>query len=108
LDNAVKYSPSTSTIELRADGRLDSPGGNHGVITISIRNSGSVIPDREQPHIFERFYRGSEGRRISGSGMGLAIVKQIAEAHGGSISVSSRREIGTEFTLSLPRGGTAS
>src|SRR5204863_9938267 len=48
LDNAVKYSPSTSTIELRADGRLDSPGGNHGVITISIRNSGSVIPDREQ------------------------------------------------------------
>jgi two-component system sensor histidine kinase KdpD len=98
LDNAVKYSASGSTIEVRA-------GGN-GTVDIGVRTSGPAIPEHEQEKIFERFYRGDQARRVPGTGMGLAIVRQIAQAHGGALSVSSTDSSGTEFTLSLP-GGTA-
>jgi K+-sensing histidine kinase KdpD len=96
LDNAVKYSPPNSIIELSA--------ATNGTVTISVRNTGSVIPEPDRMRIFERFYRGSEGRRVAGSGMGLAIVRQIAEAHGGHVTVASTEADGTEFTLRLPRG----
>ena len=55
--------------------------------------------------LFERFYRGSEARQVPGTGMGLAIVRQIAEAHGGTLSVASAAAAGTEFRMSLPREG---
>ena len=74
-------------------------------IDIAIRNSGPAIPEREQARLFERFYRGSEARQVPGTGMGLAIVKQIAEAHGGTLSVSSAAGTGTEFRMSFPRQG---
>jgi two-component system, OmpR family, sensor histidine kinase KdpD len=97
LDNALKYSPSTSTIEVTAT--------RNGSVDISVRNSGSLIPEREQRRIFERFYRGGQAGHIPGTGMGLAIVQQIAQAHGGTLTVSSAPETGTTFTLSLPLGG---
>jgi two-component system, OmpR family, sensor histidine kinase KdpD len=100
LDNALKYSPPTSTIEIQATG--------NGEVEIAVRNSGSTIQEPEQPRIFERFYRGAQARHIPGTGMGLAIVQQIAHAHGGSLSVSSTPQAGTTFCLSLPRGGTPS
>ena len=99
LDNAVKYSPPTSTIEISA--------GGDGVIELAVRNSGASIPEREQTRIFERFYRGVQARHVPGTGMGLAIVQQIARAHGGSLRVVSRPEDGTTFTLSFPRAGAA-
>ena len=95
LDNAVKYSPPTSVIEVAA-------GGN-GAIEISVRNSGPAIPEREQTRIFERFYRGAQARHVPGTGMGLAIVQQIMRAHSGHLRVTSTPELGTIFTLSLPR-----
>ena len=85
LDNAVKYSPQTSAIEIRA------ASGDAGTIDISVRNSGPPIPEGERGRLFDRFYRGSQARRVPGTGMGLAIVRQIAEAHRGGLSVSSRR-----------------
>jgi two-component system, OmpR family, sensor histidine kinase KdpD len=96
LDNAVKYSPSGSAIGVRADG--------NGTVTIAVRNSGPTIPEQEQRLIFERFYRGDQARRLPGTGMGLAIVRQIAQAHGGALTVSSTASSETEFTLSLPSG----
>jgi two-component system sensor histidine kinase KdpD len=96
LDNAVKYSPSTSTIEIAAIG--------NGAVDIAVRNTGPAIPEREQARILERFYRGTQARHVPGTGIGLAIVQQIVRAHGGSLSVSSTVEAGTSFTLSLPRG----
>jgi two-component system sensor histidine kinase KdpD len=96
LDNAVKYSTPTSTIEIAATG--------NGAVEIAVRNSGSAIPEREQVRIFERFYRGAQAGHIAGTGMGLAIVRQIAQAHGGALNVSSVPVVGTKFTLSLPRG----
>jgi two-component system, OmpR family, sensor histidine kinase KdpD len=97
LDNAVKYSPPTSTIEIGATG--------NGSVEISVRNAGPAIPEREQARIFERFYRGAQAGHIAGTGMGLAIVQQIAHAHGGALTVSSTSDAGTEFKLSLPCGG---
>ncbi len=100
LDNALKYSPPTSTIEVGAVA--------NGSVEIAVRNSGSAISEREQPRIVERFYRGVEARQIPGTGMGLAIVEQIARAHGGTLASSSSPEAGTTFTISLPRRGPAS
>jgi two-component system sensor histidine kinase KdpD len=100
LDNAVKYSPSNTPIEIRATG--------NGAVEIAVHNSGSPIAEREQARIFERFYRGAQARQIPGTGMGLAIVQQIARAHGGSLAVASSADAGTTFTLSLPREGVAS
>jgi len=97
LDNAVKYSPATSAIEIAAKAGT--------TIDLSVRNSGPPIPGREQARLFERFYRGSEARQVPGTGIGLAIVKQIAEAHGGTLSVTSAAGVGTEFRMSFPREG---
>ena len=97
LDNAVKYSPATSAIEITA------AGGDF--VDISVRNSGPPIPEHEQARLFERFYRGTEAHGVPGTGIGLAIVRQIAEAHGGTLSVASAAGAGTVFTLSLPREG---
>ena len=100
LDNALKYSPPTSTIEIQARG--------NGAVEVIIRNSGSTIPEREQARVVERFYRGAQARHIPGTGMGLAIVQQIARAHGGTLTISSSPDAGTAATLSLPRGGPTS
>jgi signal transduction histidine kinase len=70
-----------------------------------VKNSGPAIPEREQSRIFERFYRGARARQVAGTGMGLAIVQQIARAHNGALTVSSSPETGTAFTIALPRGG---
>jgi two-component system sensor histidine kinase KdpD len=99
LDNALKYSPPTSTIEIRAQG--------NGAVEVVVHNSGSTISEREQARVVERFYRGAQARHIPGTGMGLAIVQQIARAHGGTLTISSSPDAGTAFTLSLPREGRA-
>lgn len=93
LDNALKYSPPTSTIEIEAFG--PSP------IEMVVRNSGPAIPEHEQSRIFERFFRGAQARHVPGTGIGLAIVRQIAQAHGGTLTVSSGADT-TEFRLVLP------
>ncbi len=100
LDNALKYSSPSSTIEIRAQG--------NGEVQILIRNSDSTIPEREQARVVERFYRGAQARHVPGTGMGLAIVQQIARAHGGTLTVSSSPDAGTAIALSIPRRGPAS
>jgi len=96
LDNALKYSPPSSTIEIEAH--------TNDAVEITVRNSGSTIPESERPRIVERFFRGARARNIPGTGMGLTIVKQIAQAHGGTLAIGSAAETGTAFTLALPRG----
>jgi two-component system sensor histidine kinase KdpD len=96
LDNALKYSAPSSTIEIQAE--------SNGSVEITVRNSGSTIPESERLRVIERFYRGTRSRNIPGTGLGLAIVQQIAQAHGGTLSLSSAPDTGTAFTLSLPRG----
>ncbi|HEX2175608.1 MAG TPA: HAMP domain-containing sensor histidine kinase [Nocardioidaceae bacterium] len=91
LDNAVKWSPPGGVVTVRlVNGVLD------------VADQGRGISGQDLPHIFERFYRASEARRLPGSGLGLAIVRQAAERHGGSIDAGRTPEGGAIFRLTLP------
>ncbi|HEU5048489.1 MAG TPA: ATP-binding protein [Rickettsiales bacterium] len=81
-----------------------SKNDNQAVLTV--RDTGSGIPESELPHIFERFYRveGTEGRTYEGSGIGLSLVKELVKLHGGDISVQSEFGKGSEFTVCIPLG----
>ncbi|MNP06318.1 Alkaline phosphatase synthesis sensor protein PhoR [compost metagenome] len=96
LNNAYKYT-SEGSIHVRIFETADH-------ITVSLSDTGTGIESDELPHIFERFYRGdkSRNRKTGGAGIGLAIVKAIVEAHGGSIDVESKINQGTRFTLHFP------
>ncbi|MFT4532357.1 MAG: two-component system sensor histidine kinase CiaH [Candidatus Saccharimonadales bacterium] len=98
LDNAVKYSPEKSEIKVRTETSKKS-------IAILISDKGIGIRASELPHIFERFYRADSSRTQSsehGYGIGLSIAKSVAEAHGGTIEVSSAQKKGTTFIFTLP------
>jgi signal transduction histidine kinase len=97
LDNAVKYSRDARDIDvsLRRDGDF---------IVISVRDHGIGIPRGEQRKIFDRFHRVSTGlvHDVKGSGLGLAIVRHIVEAHHGRVTVESRPDEGSTFSIHLP------
>jgi signal transduction histidine kinase len=97
IDNAVKYSADQKALRIEAvvvNGRLG----------IAVVDRGLGIPREEQGRIFEKFYRvgrsETQGRR--GSGMGLALVRHVAEAHGGEVTVESQPGEGSRFTLWIP------
>ena len=94
VDNALKYSSPGTVIEL--DATMAS------TVDLVVRNIGPAIPEHERDRIFERFVRGAQASRLPGSGMGLAIVRRIAQAHGGDVTAASSGGV-TEFRLSLPR-----
>ncbi len=97
--NALDYSPRDTPVDvvLRDEG---------DTVRVEVHNAGAPIPEEQLPHIFEPFRRAEEGeaRVPTGLGLGLYIVQQIAEAHGGSVEVRSREGEGTTFIVSLPRG----
>ena len=97
LDNAASYTPQGGRIELKLS-RTDH------VARTEVHDTGRGIPADEAPHIFERFYRGeaARGSGRDGAGLGLSIVKYIAEAHGGTVSVKSEPGLGATFTVDLP------
>ena len=95
LDNAIKYSPAGDEVEVRAyaeDGR----------IRVDVRDNGPGIAREDQRLIFEKFGRVMTGHTRPGTGLGLFIARSIAEAHGGTLDVSSAPERGATFTLDLP------
>jgi signal transduction histidine kinase len=100
LDNAVKYSPECHTVWVdvaNAEKRL----------MVRVRDHGLGIPIGEQEEIFRKFTRGAASKLggIRGTGIGLAIARQIVEAHGGEISVVSVPGQGSSFTVLLPLDG---
>lgn len=99
LDNAVKYSPARSVVEVR--GRQDGAW-----VEVSVRDSGIGIPEADLEHIFERFYRveGARARHMGGTGLGLAIVRHVVESHRGEVRVESHEGQGSTFVLRLPAG----
>ena len=95
LSNAVRHVDEGGSIELGITGGTQS-------VLFSVRNSGDPIPREELPKVFERLYRGEYARASAGSGLGLTIVDRIATLHGGSASISSSSELGTEVTITIP------
>ena len=107
LDNAVKYSPEDSEIEVRAVVVDDRDVDPAGTIRLTVADEGVGVPRRDLDRIFERFYRvdRARSRRTGGTGRGLAIVRHVVSNHGGEVRVESTEGVGSEFTLVLPRHG---
>jgi two-component system sensor histidine kinase MprB len=91
LDNAAKWSPEGGVVTVALE---------HG--TLSVADEGPGIAPEDLPHVFERFYRSAESRGMPGSGLGLSIVRSIAERHGGVVEAGNRPGGGAVFWLSLP------
>jgi signal transduction histidine kinase len=103
LDNALRHTNSDGLIEVTW--RTD---GSRAMFTVA--DSGTGIPERDLPHLFEAFYRGegSRNRRTGGAGLGLTIAKRVMQAHGGDLTAANRKTGGAAFTGWLPRSvGTA-
>ncbi len=91
VDNAVKWSPDGGTVTVALhDGRL------------TVDDEGTGIDPEDRPHVFDRFYRSTDARAMPGSGLGLSIVKQVAERHGGSVEASPSPGGGARLVLELP------
>ncbi len=100
ISNAIKYSPSGAKINITA-------GGENNYLCIKVSDTGYGIPEDEIDHIFDRFYRVKDDntRFITGTGMGLAIVRSIVKAHNGMVRVESKPGQGTTFEISIPIAG---
>lgn len=104
--NACKFSPVGGRIVVRA-GRVEDEQGVW--LEVAVCDNGIGIDEKDMPHIFEQFYRAEPSRSKStgGSGIGLAIVKQLTEAHGGQVAVQSQIGKGSQFFVRLPLGNIA-
>jgi signal transduction histidine kinase len=98
LDNAVKYSGESPWIRVTI---AEEPR----VVRVSVQDRGIGVPPEEQKKVFDKFYRvgSSLVHDVKGSGLGLSIVKHIAQAHGGDVELASAAGEGSTFTLVLPR-----
>jgi signal transduction histidine kinase len=98
LENACKYSDSGTPIVVRV-------WGEPGVVALAVEDRGCGIPAEDVPHVFEPFYRAELARRLghAGAGLGLAVVRRIAAAHHGTITVESEPGQGSRFVLRLCR-----
>ena len=95
IDNGAKFSPQNEVnVKLKFDLKQ---------LQIIVHNEGSAIAVQELEQIFEPFSRGSNSRHVKGHGVGLSLTRRIAQLHGGQISVVSGEDIGTTFTLELPK-----
>ena len=103
LDNAIKYTPHGGIVRIDLADEIEQ-------IQIRISDNGIGIPAEEAAHVFDRFYRvdKTRSRAEGGSGLGLPIVKWVAEAHQGNVTVESKPGLGSKFIVNLPRIDPAS
>ena len=95
LDNAIKFTSPGDTIEIRAS---DDESG----IVIEVADTGPGIPENEINQVWEELYRSEQARSVSGSGLGLSLVRAIIEKHGGKVALRSKSDQGTVFSVRLP------
>jgi K+-sensing histidine kinase KdpD len=97
LSNANKFTPKGGTISISA-------AEEKGYVIVQVADNGRGIPEIDQPHVFSEYYRGSNADSVegAGTGLGLTIARSLVEAHGGSLTLSSRVGVGTTFALKLP------
>lgn len=95
VDNAMRFTPDGGTIRISISPNTDT-------ITIAVIDTGCGIASKHLPRLFDRFYTADPSRSSAGAGLGLALVKSIAELHGGSAAVQSEIDRGTTVTLKFP------
>jgi heavy metal sensor kinase len=97
IDNAVRFAPAGTAVRVELVARPDG-------CTISVTDNGPGVAPEIQPHIFERFYRGDQARTQTdgGAGLGLALARWIARAHGGDVTLGHSSSTSTTFTVDLP------
>lgn len=96
LNNGLRFSPPGSRVRLDIEGRED------GGVVFSVSDDGPGIPADELPRLFQKYFRGRGSQSQPGAGLGLFLVEQVAQLHGGTISVHSQPGQGSRFILTLP------
>lgn len=95
VDNAIKYSPENSRVDIKLQYRATG-------ITILVQDNGSGIPEEDLDFVFDKYYRGKQAEHLPGAGLGLSVVRTIAESHGGQAVVANLPDHGAEFMVTLP------
>jgi two-component system phosphate regulon sensor histidine kinase PhoR len=95
IHNAIKFTPAGGAVSVSANQK-----GNEILITVT--DTGIGIPEKDLPHIFERFYKVDPARATGGTGLGLAIARHLVEAHQGRIWAESKEGEGARFIIALP------
>ena len=95
LENAFKFTPQNGSISVELERAANE-------VRLTIKDTGIGIPPEDLNHLFERFHRGRNAAEYAGNGLGLAIVKAIITRHGGTVTVQSEPELGTQVNVSLP------
>jgi len=98
IGNAVKFTPREGKVTVRA-------WVNEDCLHVSVKDTGIGIHEKDIPRVFDKYYRTEQAAGFKGSGLGLALSKEIVEAHGGSIYVESVADKGSEFTIVVPLHG---
>lgn len=96
IENALKFTPATGTVRVRVAERL-------GMAVIEVTDNGPGFPPGTEQRAFDRFWRADTSQSIPGHGLGLALVKQIVDAHAGRVGVISSTGNGTDATIELPK-----
>jgi signal transduction histidine kinase len=96
LTNAIQYNQPSGEVRVKLESQT-------GLAVLKIADTGQGIAPEDLPRVFERFYRADKSRTGAGNaGLGLSICKAIVEAHGGTMEVASKQNVGTTFTVRLP------
>lgn len=95
LDNAIRYTPEGGTVTIAGE---DGPR-----VAVSVRDTGVGIPEKDIPHVFDRFYKVDKSRKEGGTGLGLSIARNIIQKLGETISVESKPGFGTTFRFSIKK-----
>jgi signal transduction histidine kinase/ligand-binding sensor domain-containing protein/DNA-binding response OmpR family regulator/AraC-like DNA-binding protein len=104
LANALRFTPSGGHVTLAVREEAPAPASPGGAVLISVQDTGVGIAPEHLPQLFDRFYQvPGSGAEATGSGVGLALVKELAERHGGSVQVLSTPGAGSTFVVRLPR-----
>ncbi len=109
LSNAIKYTPKDGRIDVHAEAapgknpEIDRPKtGFPASVEITVEDNGYGISAKDLPHVFDRYWRSKSASGIRGTGLGLAVVKSLVDAHGGEVVVTSEQGKGSRFTVRIP------
>ena len=107
LANALRFTPAGGSVTVAVTETLPTAAAPAGGVAIAVRDTGPGIGAEDLPHLFDRFYQASDphgGSQRTGTGIGLALVRELAALHGGTVAVASTRGAGAIFIVQLPHG----